>query len=148
MLARSRDERVRGYFVGRRFPRPDEKPAFVGRFARAGIKSESVACNLEHRPSGGVFKPPKNARNQGDAVSPTSLGSEEHGALYEVACRRIVHQVVALHAADGPLETTRHLSVFGLAPIPMLVMLGHAIGNKVAADFYQCHRDKPRRWTW
>lgn len=90
-------------------------------------------------------------RYPGDAfhvLDLTSLGREEPGALYEIACRRIVQQAEALHATDGPLEATRHLSMFGLAPIPMLVMLGHAIGSKVATDFYQCHRDKPQRWTW
>jgi SMODS-associated and fused to various effectors sensor domain len=108
----------------------------------------------------GTFKPAIGRAEMSHALMPrypgdafhildlTSLGSEEPGALYEVACRRIVQQAEALHAAGGPLEATRHLSVFGLAPIPMLVMLGHAIGNKVATEFYQCHRDKPQRWTW
>ncbi len=108
----------------------------------------------------GTFKPAIGRAEMSEALLPrypgdafhildlTSLGSEEPGALYEVACRRIVQQAEALHAAGGPLEATRHLSVFGLGPIPMLVMLGHAIGNKVATDFYQCHRDKPQRWTW
>jgi CBASS immunity sensor of nucleotide second messenger signals len=108
----------------------------------------------------GTFKPVMGRAEISDALLPrypgdffhildlTSLGIEEPGALYEVACRRIVQHVDALHAIDGPLQATRHLSVFGLAPIPMLVFLGHAIGNKVATDFFQCHRDKPERWTW
>ena len=108
----------------------------------------------------GTFKPVIGRAEMSDALLPrypgdmfrildlTSLGDEEPGALYEVACRRIAQQAEALHAAGGPLEATRHLSLFGLAPIPMLVMLGHAIGNKVATNFYQCHRDKPERWTW
>jgi hypothetical protein len=83
-----------------------------------------------------------------DTLDLTQLGAEEPGALYDVACRRIAQQADALHATGGPLESTRHLSVFGLAPIPMLVMLGHTLGNKVATDFFQCHRDKPQRWTW
>jgi hypothetical protein len=108
----------------------------------------------------GTFKPVIGRAEISDALLPrypgdsfhildlTSLGIEEPGALYEVACRRIIQHVDALHAIDGPLQATRHLSVLGLAPIPMLVFLGHAIGNKVATDFFQCHRDKPERWTW
>jgi hypothetical protein len=108
----------------------------------------------------GTFKPVIGRAEISDALLPrypsdslhvldlTSLGHEEPGALYEVACRRIIQHVDTLHAVDGPLHATRHLSVFGLAPIPMLVSLGHAIGNKVATDFFQCHRDKPQRWTW
>lgn len=109
----------------------------------------------------GTFKPVIGWAEMSDALLPrypgdsfhildltSSLGGEEPGAHYEVACRRMVQQAEALHAAGGPLEATRHLSVFALAPIPMLVILGHAIGNKVATDFFQCHRDKPQRWTW
>jgi hypothetical protein len=108
----------------------------------------------------GAFKPVIGRAEISDALLPrypgdtpqtldlTSSGSEEPGAQYEVACRRIRHLAEALHATDGPLEATRHLSVFALAPIPLLVMLGHAIGNKVATDFFQCHRDKPQRWAW
>ena len=72
----------------------------------------------------GTFKPAIGRVEMSEALLPrypgdtfhildlTSLGSEEPGALYEVACRRIVQQAEALHAAGGPLEATRHLSVF------------------------------------
>lgn len=108
----------------------------------------------------GTFKPAIGRAEIADALLPrypgeisqvldlTALGIEEPGALYEVASRRIAQATESLHAAEGPLEYTRHLSVFALAPIPMLVRLGHAISNKVATDFFQCHRDKPQRWTW
>jgi len=48
----------------------------------------------------------------------------------------------------GELETSKHLSVLALAPIPLLVVLGHSLSNKVQTDFFQCHRDRPERWTW
>jgi hypothetical protein len=38
--------------------------------------------------------------------------------------------------------------VFGLAPIPLLVLLGSCISNKGAVEFFQCHRDRDERWTW
>ncbi len=41
----------------------------------------------------------------------------------------------------------KHISVFGLAPIPLLMHLGTLIGNKVPADFYQFHRQS-QNWTW
>lgn len=108
----------------------------------------------------GAFKPVIGRAEISDALLPrypadgahildlTSLGGEEPGALYEVACRRIAQTAETLHATGGALEGTRHLSLFALAPIPMLMRLGHAIGNKVATDFFQCHRDKPQRWSW
>lgn len=78
----------------------------------------------------------------------TSSGSEEGGPDYEVACKQIKQLADALQAQGGALETTRHLSIFALGPIPLLMMLGHAVGNKVNTDFFQCHRDKAERWRW
>ena len=76
------------------------------------------------------------------------IGNEEPGAFYELAARRIRQEAEKLHVRGGPIEKTQHLSVFGFAPIPLLMVLGHALSNKVATDFFQCHRDKQRRWTW
>lgn len=40
-----------------------------------------------------------------------------------------------------------HLSIFALAPIPILIHLGNKIGNIVPIDFYQKHRDTDD-WKW
>lgn len=40
-----------------------------------------------------------------------------------------------------------HLSIFGLAPIPILIALGNAIGNIIPSDIYQKHRDTDD-WKW
>lgn len=50
-------------------------------------------------------------------------------------------------APGGEYEKTPHLSIFGLAPIPLLIHLGARLSNKVPADFYQRHRDT-ERWEW
>jgi SMODS-associated and fused to various effectors sensor domain len=71
----------------------------------------------------------------------TTFGGEAPGAMYELACRRIDQEVARLHTG-GDLERTRHLSIFALAPIPLLVKLGAAVGNKIDTDFFQCHRNK------
>lgn len=41
-----------------------------------------------------------------------------------------------------------HISVFPLARIPILIHLGNVLGDKVATDFYQHHRDEPAGWRW
>ena len=41
----------------------------------------------------------------------------------------------------------RHLSVFGLAPQPLLVQLGALLGDIVPAEVYQRHRE-PVGWLW
>lgn len=40
-----------------------------------------------------------------------------------------------------------HLSIFALAPIPLLVELGRSLGDIVPADVYQLHRE-PAGWRW
>jgi len=41
----------------------------------------------------------------------------------------------------------KHLSLFALAPIPLLVYLGHLIGDIESVDLYQRHRDS-KNWKW
>ncbi|MBL4859115.1 MAG: SAVED domain-containing protein [Erythrobacter sp.] len=41
----------------------------------------------------------------------------------------------------------RHLSVFALAPQPLLVLLGSLLGDIMPADVFQRHRE-PETWTW
>lgn len=41
----------------------------------------------------------------------------------------------------------RHLSVFALAPQPLLIELGRLLGDIVPADVYQLHRE-PGGWAW
>ncbi len=44
-------------------------------------------------------------------------------------------------------ETIDHLSIFALAPIPLTIMLGTFIGDKISANLYQHHRDT-NDWKW
>jgi hypothetical protein len=41
-----------------------------------------------------------------------------------------------------------HLSVFALAPQPLLVLLGTMLGDIVPADVYQRHREPRASWQW
>ena len=47
---------------------------------------------------------------------------------------------------DGP--ECRHLSVFALAPIPLMTMLGSLLTDKVPAQVYQLHREPFPTWKW
>ena len=78
----------------------------------------------------------------------TDLGEEGDEQFYGFAASRIRQEVRQLYTTGGELEASKHLSVLALAPIPLLMVLGNALSNKVQTDFYQCHRDRPDRWTW
>jgi len=45
----------------------------------------------------------------------------------------------------------KHLSLFGIAPMPLLMYLGKCIGDTVPSDIYQSHRniaDTNKTWLW
>ncbi|MGY4538772.1 hypothetical protein ACVW0P_003194 [Mucilaginibacter sp. UYNi724] len=44
-------------------------------------------------------------------------------------------------------DKTQHFSIFGLAPMPMLIKLGTLISDISEADVYQRHRE-PATWQW
>jgi len=58
--------------------------------------------------------------------------------------RRKFDQQVRLRAAEGEI---RHLSVFALAPQPLLILLGNLLGDIVPCDVYQRHRERTT-WEW
>ena len=41
-----------------------------------------------------------------------------------------------------------HLSVFALAPMPLMTLLGALLTDKVAAQAYQLHREPEQTWDW
>lgn len=44
-------------------------------------------------------------------------------------------------------SSVQHVSVFGLAPIPLLIAFGKLLGDKIPMDVYQRHRST-EGWTW
>ncbi len=57
------------------------------------------------------------------------------------AALRLVEQSVA----SGEVE---HLSIFAIAPIPLLVYLGSRLDDKTDTRLYQKHRDGDQGWRW
>jgi hypothetical protein len=58
--------------------------------------------------------------------------------------RRQFSRRVTDRLSDGEIT---HLSVFALAPQPLLVQLGVLLGDIATCDVYQLHRE-PQTWTW
>jgi hypothetical protein len=60
------------------------------------------------------------------------------------ALRRKFDQRVRERIATGDID---HLSVFAVAPQPLLILLGTLLGDIVPSDVYQRHREPPT-WRW
>lgn len=86
------------------------------------------------------------ADTQGLVIDLTTLQCED-STFYLSAERVIRRRVEQLLAPGVEVKGARHLSVFALAPIPVLVLFGAVLGNKVAAEMYQRHRDT-EDWRW
>ncbi|MGA3240207.1 MAG: SAVED domain-containing protein [Bryobacteraceae bacterium] len=63
------------------------------------------------------------------------------------ACRCIKQKVERLYEPGMDVHDTRHISLFALAPIPLLIYLGSQLSNKVPVDVFQRHRDT-EDWVW
>lgn len=76
------------------------------------------------------------------------IPGEGTDAYWQEAERRITAVI------NGPLRVgiesneVKHLSVFGLARIPLLALLGYHLDDKIPVDLYQKHRNGTESWSW
>ena len=63
-----------------------------------------------------------------------------------------IQRKIRWHFSDGiDGEKIKHLSVFAIGPMPLLMFLGKCVGDTVSADLYQSHRnidDTNQTWSW
>ncbi len=68
-------------------------------------------------------------------------------AFVATAERNIATKIRRLYE-DGLASKTRHISLFALAPIHLLIYLGTRLSNTIPVDFFQRHRDGTNPWAW
>jgi len=74
---------------------------------------------------------------------------ENRDAYWEVGAAKVKAGVSRLLQLSAGEPSTQHISIFGLAPIPLMVLLGAEIGSRIEVDLFQKHRHKPRDpWCW
>lgn len=81
----------------------------------------------------------------GTVIDLNALNSEE-ASYYDVATKAIEQKVREFYDSDDA-KAARHVSVFALGPIPLLVALGNALSSTITAELYQ-RRRKPETWAW
>ena len=77
------------------------------------------------------------------------LGSlDDRGASFiKAGCESLDLRMSELQRSGSELLAIGHLSLFALAPIPLLVYLGTRLSDKVQVELFQRHRDT-EDWTW
>lgn len=77
----------------------------------------------------------------------TGIADTPNSAFWQTAAMAIDRKIERLYSLDIKPNYTLRVSVFALAPIPLLVYLGSKLSDKMHVDLYQRHRD-PETWTW
>ncbi|OQY50798.1 MAG: hypothetical protein DRR08_24810 [Candidatus Parabeggiatoa sp. nov. 2] len=72
---------------------------------------------------------------------------EDDPNFWEMAKKEIREHVQQIFRSGLNKEPPEHLSIFALAPIPLLICLGAEMGDIISVDVYQKHRDTDS-WTW
>jgi len=83
---------------------------------------------------------------RGFVIDLTAIHGDDQ-AFLKTATQNIPRHIERLYAPGMDVERTRHISLFALAPIPLLVFLGRQLSNKIPVELYQRHRDAGD-WTW
>lgn len=93
-----------------------------------------------------AISPRYPASRSGTEIDLTKI-SDEGDEFYLVAAKEIKRQIERILADVLEDEKTNHISLFALAPMPLLVLVGNLLGNKIPTDLFQRHRDA-EDWTW
>ena len=122
--------------------KPDRKTTVVVLKARiAGQTIEISKADIND-----AVSPRYPSDSQGWVIDLTRIHGED-AAFFQTARQTVKADIDRLYATGSDVESTHHLSVFALAPIPLLIYFGNRLGNKVATDLYQRHRDT-EDWAW
>ena len=121
---------------------PDQKTAVMTVISQIGRQTSGVPYDqiLE------AVSPRYPLSKSGLPIDLTQLPTDSGGFL-EAACDTIKVQVENFLGPGGEAKKSNHISLFALAPIPVLAFLGTVLSNKVPLDLYQRHRDT-ENWTW
>jgi hypothetical protein len=111
---------------------------------KANIRGQTVAIPVAQVTEAVAPRYPTDAH--GYVIDLTNIHGDDE-AFIQTATHTIRREMERLYAPGMDIARTRHISLFALAPIPLLVFLGSQLSNKVPVDLYQRHRDA-EDWVW
>ncbi len=72
--------------------------------------------------------------------------------IWQAFANTKIKRKIQQHLEEGTDDVKiKHISVFGIAPMPLLFFLGKCIGDTIPCDIYQSHRnivDTNKTWNW
>lgn len=122
---------------------PDMATAIVQLKAR--IAGQAVDIPVAHVTT--AIAPRYPIEIPGTVIDLTHINDGDDSAYYKVATQEIRRKIERIYEPGSDVEKANHISLFALAPIPLLIYLGSLLSNKIAVDPFQRHRN-PEGWAW
>ena len=122
---------------------PDMRTTIVQ--LKALVAGKTVDIPIEHVFSAVAPRWPTDRRG---VVIDLTANPVDDDASVSVATQKISQDVRRLYEPGMDVEKTQHISLFAIAPIHLLVFLGHQLSDKIQVDMFQRHRDAGSPWTW
>lgn len=124
-----------------------DRASHVLRFA-AGIGALESPIAFEHLSSAMLpDRYPATGRNTIDIEILGSAITDDENEYWSLQLENLRRQFARKVGERIEARDIRHLSVFALAPQPLLIELGRLLGDIIPADVRQLHRE-PKGWRW
>lgn len=113
------------------------------------IGDRNVPINFEALRNAMFPKYPSDAK--GIKIERTDFdrfGDENYWTVTATDIKRKIEKELSLGVTENPIK---HLSIFAIAPMPLLMYLGKCVGDTIPSDIYQSHRnivDTSQTWSW
>jgi hypothetical protein len=95
-------------------------------------------------------KYPKDTR--GISISENNFDRNANSSEWQSFAENKIKRKIIRELDDSVDDTkVKHLSIYGIAPMPFLFYLGKCIGDTIPCDIYQSHRnidDTSKTWNW
>ncbi len=123
--------------------RPDRHTVAIVLRARIGGKAVSVSlAEMQHAVAPRYLGPRDVVE-----IDLTAIPDESAGHYWRAGAEAIRSKTRTLYEQIFESGPVRHVSVFALGPIPLLVYLGSCLSDKVPLTLHQRHRDT-EGWRW
>lgn len=90
---------------------------------------------------------PRHAATRGGRHIDLSTFDDDSPQFFELAEKKIRKELKEVIESTLSEDGTNHISLFVLGPMPLLILAGNIVGDKIACDLYQKHRDT-QDWVW
>lgn len=121
---------------------PERRTSLV--IVKSPIGTQTISIPFDHMLE--AVAPRFPISREGLEIDLTNL-LEENPSSTAAIQQTIVTRLARYFEPKGEWHTAGHISLFALAPMPILIFLGTQLTNKVPIDLYQRHRDT-EDWIW